>query len=434
MRALESVTDPRKRRGRRFELVVVLALAVLAVCCGASSFAVVAETVADLERRLLVGFGLGCRRPPSAATFRRVLNVVDPGELDEALSVWATGTDPVPEPEPEPEPATAAEPATATATEPGTAAATEPGTAAEPGTATEPGTAAETGTGTGTGTGARAGSVEVVDLVVALDGKTLKGARSWGEDGVMRQEAVVEAVEHGTRRVHGLVRVVGGDENAAVLALVGRLAARRGGSLAGVVVTTDAKHTTRELTATIIRLGGHYLLPVKGNAPTAYAVLDALAWTKVENAQVVREKGHGRQETRTIRLVTLAGIDTTLTGVAQAGRVRRSAQRKKTVTTPAAWTHENVYLVTSMTHRHAHAEKVARMVREHWGCEVLHWQRDVVFGEDGHTARTGNGPVNLAILRNTVLTRPDGTGARPGIATLRARARKPERALSVLAS
>lgn len=404
MRALESVTDPRKRRGRRFELVVVLALAVLAVCCGASSFAVVAETVADLERRLLVGFGLGCRRPPSAATFRRVLNVVDPGELDEALSVWATGSDPVPEPEPEPEPATAAEPATAT----------EPGT--------------------GTATGAGAGSVEVVDLVVALDGKTLKGARSWGEDGVMRQEAVVEAVEHGTRRVHGLVRVVGGDENAAVLALVARLAARRGGSLAGVVVTTDAKHTTRELTATIIRLGGDYLLPVKGNAPTAYAVLDALPWTKVENAQVVREKGHGRQETRTIRLVNLAGIDTTLTGVAQAGRVRRSVQRKKTVTTPAAWTHENVYLVTSMTHRHAHAEKVARMVREHWGCEVLHWQRDVVFGEDGHTARTGNGPVNLAILRNTVLTRPDGTGARPGIATLRARARKPERVLSALAS
>jgi predicted transposase YbfD/YdcC len=215
---------------------------------------------------------------------------------------------------------------------------------------------------------------------------------------------------------------------------VARLAARRGGSLAGVVVTADAKHTTRELTATIIRLGGHYLLPVKGNAPTAYAVLDALAWTKVENAQVVREKGHGRQETRTIRLVTLAGIDTTLTGVAQAGRVRRSVQRKKTVTTPAAWTHENVYLVTSLTHRHAHAEKVARMVREHWGCEVVHWQRDVVFGEDGHTARTGNGPVNLAILRNTVLTRPDGTGARPGIATLRARARKPERALSALAS
>jgi hypothetical protein len=74
------------------------------------------------------------------------------------------------------------------------------------------------------------------------------------------------------------------------------------------------------------------------------------------------------------------------------------------------------------------------MVREHWGCEVVHWQRDVVFGEDGHTARTGNGPVNLAILRNTVLTKEDPAGAPTGIAALRARARKPERALSMLAS
>jgi len=404
MRALESVTDRRKRRGRRFGLVVVLALAVLAVCCGASTFVVVAETVADLDRRLLAGFGLGRRRPPSAATFRRVLNAVDPGELDEALSVWATGTDPVPEP--------------------GAGAEPEPGAGAEP----------EPEAGAGAEPEAGAGAVEVVELVVAMDGKTLRGARSWGQDAVMRQEAVVEAVEHGTRRVHGLVRVVGGDENAAVLAMVERITARRGGSLAGVVVTADAKHTTRELTARIVGLGGHYLLPVKRNAPAAYAVLDSLPWAEVQNAQVVREKGHGRQETRTIRLVTLAGIDTTLTGVAQAGRVRRSVQRKKTVTTPAAWTHENVYLVTSLTHRHAHAERVAQMVREHWGCEVVHWQRDVVFGEDGHTARTGNGPVNLAILRNTVLTRRDASGAPAGITALRARARKPERALSALAS
>ena len=58
-----------------------MALAVLAVCCGASTFVVVAETVADLDRRLLAGFGLGRRRPPSAATFRRVLNAVDLASL-----------------------------------------------------------------------------------------------------------------------------------------------------------------------------------------------------------------------------------------------------------------------------------------------------------------------------------------------------------------
>lgn len=235
--------------------------------------------------------------------------------------------------------------------------------------------------------------------------------------------------------MHGLVRIVGGDENAAVLAMVQRLAARRGGTLAGVVVTADAKHTTRELTCRVVELGGHYVLPVKGNAPAAYAVLDTLPWTRVENARIEREKGHGRRETRTIRLVTLgAGIDTTLAGVAQAGRVRRWVERKKTVTAMPGRTRESVYLVTSLPHRLAHAETLARMVREHWGCEVVHWQRDVVFGEDGHTARTGNGPVNLAILRNTVLTRDAAAGSGPGIAALRARARRPERALAVLTS
>ncbi|WP_020393495.1 ISAs1 family transposase, partial [Kribbella catacumbae] len=387
MRALESVPDQRKRRGRRFNLVVVLAMAVFAVCCGASTFAVIAETVADLDRAMLAGFGLGRRRPPSAATFRRVLNRVDPVELDEALSVWATVTDAVPVPERE--------------------------AVAEPDLASDLLVDLEIDLG--------------IDLVVAMDGKTLKGARNFDEAGVMRQEAVVEAVEHGTRQVHGLARIVGGDENAAVKDMVDRIAARRGGSLAGVVITADAKHTTRELTAKIIGLGGHYLLTVKGNAPAAYAALDELPWAEVENAQVTREKGHGRQETRAIRLVTLPEqCETRLTGVVQAARIRRSTKRKKTVTTAAAWTHENVYIVTSLSHRHAQADRVARIVREHWGCEVIHWQRDVVFGEDGHTARTGNGPINLAILRNTALTRDNTKDITAGIKTLRARARKPE--------
>jgi ABC-type Fe3+ transport system permease subunit len=51
MRALESVPDQRKRRGRRFNLVVVLAMAVFAVCCGASMFAVIAETWRWMGRR-----------------------------------------------------------------------------------------------------------------------------------------------------------------------------------------------------------------------------------------------------------------------------------------------------------------------------------------------------------------------------------------------
>lgn len=125
---------------------------------------------------------------------------------------------------------------------------------------------------------------------------------------------------------------------------------------------------------------------------------------------------------------------TGLTGLAQAGRIRRSTKRKKTITSQQAWTHENVYIVTSLSHRHTQAERVARIVREHWGCEVVHWQRDVVFGEDSHTARTGHGPVNLAILRNTALTRGTVVGTGSGIKTLRARTRRPDKALLTLAS
>lgn len=243
MRALESVSDQRKPRGRRFVLVSVLALSVFAVCCGASTFVVIAETVADLDRSMLRGFGLGQRQPPSAATFRRVLNMVDPIEFDEALSAWATASEAPPEPE-GPELVVAGE---------------------------------------------EMAVIDVgIDLVVAMDGKTLKGARIWDDAGVMRQEAVVETVEHATRLVHGLVRINGGDENAAVKEMVDRIALRRGGSLAGVVITADAKHTTRDLTAQIVALGGHYLLTVKGNAPAAYAVLDSLPWAEVENAQVTR--------------------------------------------------------------------------------------------------------------------------------------------------
>ena len=46
--AIQSVADPRKPRGVRHGLVVVLATAVCAVAAGARSFVAIAEWVADL--------------------------------------------------------------------------------------------------------------------------------------------------------------------------------------------------------------------------------------------------------------------------------------------------------------------------------------------------------------------------------------------------
>jgi hypothetical protein len=371
--ALEAVPDPRDSRGVRYCLPLVLGLAVFAACCGACTFEEIGEIAADLEPVVLAGFGC-TRRAPSAATFRRLINASDPDVLDEALCVWASGRT-IGEDPPEPEPC---------------------------------------------------GRGPVVRAVISLDGKTLKGARSFDEAGTMTQVAVLEAFDQHTGAVVAQIEIAGGDENAAGIAMVTRLAGRPGG-LAGVVIVADAKHTTRELTALVTRLGGYWVCTVKGNAPTAHAALAELPWTDVPIAAVTRDKGHGRRETRTIRVLQIPDhVEITLTGALQAGLVRRTVWRKKTVTAPHAWTHESVLIATSLPAEAADPARLAAILRGHW-------QRDVVFGEDKHIARTGHGPRNLACLRNTAITRARRTGTPRLAKTLRAANRHPQRALTAIA-
>ncbi len=81
------VTDPRKRRGRRHRLSVVLTLATCAVLAGARSFTAIAEWAADAGET--VWSALGIVRVPDASTFRRVFMLLDADALDTALGAWA---------------------------------------------------------------------------------------------------------------------------------------------------------------------------------------------------------------------------------------------------------------------------------------------------------------------------------------------------------
>ena len=49
------------------------------------------------------------------------------------------------------------------------------------------------------------------------------------------------------------------------------------------------------------------------------------------------------------------------------------------------------------------AARLAGLVRGHWRIEALHHVRDVSFGEDASRVRTGNGPQNMAMLRNLAI-------------------------------
>jgi hypothetical protein len=62
----------------------------------------------------------------------------------------------------------------------------------------------------------------------------------------------------------------------------------------------------------------------------------------------------------------------------------------------------------------------------------LHWVRDVTFGEDASTARTGTGPHVMAALRNLVISILRLAGHASIAAGLRHAARDPARAFRLL--
>jgi predicted transposase YbfD/YdcC len=88
------VPDPRDPRGIRHSLTSVLLASVAAVLAGARSLAAIGEWVAGAPPAVLAALGIrfdplaGRFRPPDEATIRRVLESVDAGHLDAAITSW----------------------------------------------------------------------------------------------------------------------------------------------------------------------------------------------------------------------------------------------------------------------------------------------------------------------------------------------------------
>ncbi len=67
-------------------------------------------------------------------------------------------------------------------------------------------------------------------------------------------------------------------------------------------------------------------------------------------------------------------------------------------------TEETEILITSRSAAQMNAAQLQAFRRGHWTIEnPLHYVRDVTFGEDLSTVRTGHAPENLATLRNLVI-------------------------------
>ena len=81
---LESVPDPRDRRGVRYPLAV----AVTAVIAGCRSFAAIGQWAAQVTAEHLVEFGLTRTGAPDESTLRKLFARIDADALDGAVGRW----------------------------------------------------------------------------------------------------------------------------------------------------------------------------------------------------------------------------------------------------------------------------------------------------------------------------------------------------------
>jgi predicted transposase YbfD/YdcC len=223
---------------------------------------------------------------------------------------------------------------------------------------------------------------------VAVDGKTSRGARR--ADGT--RVHLLGVAEHGGHLLGHLEIDVKHNETSHFTELLEPL------DLAGAVVTFDALHTVRaNLNWLAAEKKAHYIAVVKKNQPLLHARIKALPWRQVPAGASAREAGHGRRETRTLKAAHVSRLD--FPHARQAIKITRWRQD----TTTGKTTRETVYAITSLTSAEATGQDMAWLVREHWSIEAHHHIRDVTFGEDAATSRTGSGPANLATIRAAII-------------------------------
>ena len=262
-----AVPDPRRKRGIRHRLPVILGLAVAAVLAGCVTLADITAWIGCAPRELLAALdarpGAADRRPPHPDTAERVFALLGAQHLADQTGAYLmarTGTAPVAFPV--------------------------------------------------------AGPVMLPAL--AVDGKAVRGAI--GADGMIPY--LLAAATHGESVVIA-ERLIGPKTNE-VPEFQPLL---RGLDIAGWVLTMDAGHTVRSHATFICEeLLAHFIMIAKGNQKGLFEKLDALDWASVPVTHKSAGTGHGRKETRTIQVMD-APADLGFPHVRQVFLIERPAPR-----------------------------------------------------------------------------------------------------------
>jgi predicted transposase YbfD/YdcC len=335
------IDDPRQARWVEHPLPAVLALCACAVVAGMRSFTAIASWVCDVPVDLLTGLyarcGRAAARPPSKGTIWRVVTETDPAQADAAIGAWLlqrANQHPAGNEGPQPE-----------------------GEVPRP-------------------------------VELALDGKTLRAAK----DSEGNQTHLLAAMTH-SGLVAGQVEVGAKTNEIPMLPVL-----LDGLDIAGAVITADALHTQRDTAEYLHQRNADFCFCVKENQPTLFTALNALPWADVQISHTQTDRGHGRIERRTIRVLP-APEDLPFPHVNQVTLIERYVSDLQDKPRSAV----AVLGVTSLPDTQANPARLASLTRHHWGIESLHWLRDTVYREDQSQVRTRSGPRVMAGIRNLAI-------------------------------
>lgn len=341
LEVLAGVPDPRRRRGRRYALVFMLAVAVTCVLAGARSFREIGDQAADLPQEVLARLG-GAPHPlrrrivaPSEKRIRTVLQEIDAAALDTAAGCWLRGL-------------------------------------------------------------ARAGKLSDLPAAIAIDGKWLCGIGDGRQvklfAAMLHRDKVIiaqHAIPEGTNEITQ-VRAPLDPVDPEGTVITGDAAHAQRDTAAYIAGPHDDGGRA-----------GDYFLFVKGNQPgvqrACYDAIQADCPREADHVDI--DYGHGRIIKRSLWVTDAADID--FPHATRAVRIHRDSYD----TSGALISEEIVHAVTSLNDDQAGPADLATIARGQWGIESVRWVRDTAYTEDaGYAGYTDNGPQVLATCRNIAIS------------------------------
>lgn len=391
---LAQLADPRRRRGRRYDLLFLLLVLVMAVLAGATSISGVLRWAGTAPEGVLAVLARGGRTAlPAHSTFSRLLSRLDGDALDDAFSRYTAALlapgDLLPDPASVPDwlpadhmPALESVPAVESVTGvelSGAAVDSAPAVVSRDGDCAVAPASPD----------ARLDSRAPV-RAWSLDGKSVRGAAT----ATTRAPHLVSVLRHDTNTVAAQRNVDLKTNEITVFEEVLNVIP----DLRGQVVIADALHTQRSHATYLHGRGAFYLFPVAENQPKLFEAVNTMDWQQAPVGFEEAGKGHGRNEKRITKVLPAPpGLPfPNATQVILTERITTGRPGGKTQAVAAL-------AITALPAHLAGPRELARHIRNHWKIEVNHHIRDTTYREDASQVRTGSAPRIMASIRNQAL-------------------------------